>query len=199
MLAERIRRGDTVAFKIFFERYYHSVFNYLRSRRVAPAVSEDLIQQVFLQIWEGRLRIDPDKSLRAFLFTSCYNRALNHFRDTARFVPAEGLETIADTQASDAAAAYHLMEDTLQGAIEALPEKRRKVFELCFIQELTYREAAETLGLSIKTIENQMGHALKSVRLALAPFHQTREDRGGGPVTLEKSGMQDRGGAPPGV
>ena len=62
------------------------------------------------------------------------------------------------------------MVQTLRIAVEALPERRRAVFELCFLQELTYRETAETLGISIKTVENQMGHALKTIRKAMKGY-----------------------------
>ena len=62
------------------------------------------------------------------------------------------------------------MLQTLRIAVEALPERRRAVFELCFLQELTYREAAEALGISIKTVENQMGHALKAIRKAMEGY-----------------------------
>ena len=62
------------------------------------------------------------------------------------------------------------MLQTLRIAVEALPERRRAVFELCFLQELTYRETAEALGISIKTVENQMGHALKAIRKAMEGY-----------------------------
>ena len=62
------------------------------------------------------------------------------------------------------------MQQALHRAVEALPPRRRAAFELCFMQQLSYREAAEALGVSIKTIENQMGHALKTIRAAMAVF-----------------------------
>ena len=72
--------------------------------------------------------------------------------------------------APDKDADYALMQQALKAAVEALPERRRAVFELCFLQELTYREAAEALSISVKTVENQMGHALKAIRTAMARY-----------------------------
>lgn len=169
-LARRIRDGDPAAFRAFFERHHGTLVGYLRRRHVPPDIAADLVQQAFVRLWERRAEIDLEKSLRAYLFRIAHTRALNHFRNTAKFdYSAEAEPSAAPTNPGDAAS-YALLEETLHRAIEALPERRRAVFELCFLQELTYREAAEVLGISIKTVEHQMGHALKAVRAALAAF-----------------------------
>ena len=169
-LARRIKRGDDAAFKAFFDRHHDALYRYLRARGLAGAVCEDLIQNAFITIWERRHEIDEQKSLRAFLFKICYTRALNHFRDTAKFTDTAELREHVAAAAPDHEADYALMLQTLRAAVEALPERRRIVFELCFLQELTYREAAEALGISIKTVENQMGHALKAIRKAMEGY-----------------------------
>jgi len=170
VLAERIQQGDRAAFRQFFERYHTMLYRYLRNRKVPNDVAEDLVQSAFIIIWERREKIDTTKSLRSFLFTIGYNRALNHFRDTAKFTTEDDLpeQTDSHTPANDTA--HTLMQRTLHQAIAALPERRRAVFELCFLQELTYRETAEVLGVSIKTVENQMGHALKTIRKAMEAY-----------------------------
>ena len=94
----------------------------------------------------------------------------NHFRDTARFIDLTALNEPAAPTAPDRDADYALLQQALRAAVEVLPERRRAVFELCFLQELTYREAAEALEVSIKTIENQMGHALKTIRKAMEGY-----------------------------
>ncbi len=169
-LARRIKRGDAGAFKAFFERHHDVLYRYLRARGLPGVVCEDLIQNAFLTIWERRHEIDEQKSLRAFLFKICYTRALNHFRDTAKFTDTASINDPVAPSAPDHEANYALMLQTLRIAVEALPERRRAVFELCFLQELTYREAAEALGISIKTVENQMGHALKTIRKAMEGY-----------------------------
>ncbi len=171
-LARRIKHGDAAAFKVFFERHHDVLYGYLRRRGLAGAVCEDLIQNAFLAIWERRGEIDEQKSLRALLFKICYTRALNHFRDTARFIDLTALTEPAAPTAPDRDTDYALLQQALRVAVEALPERRRAVFELCFLQELTYREAAQALEVSIKTIENQMGHALKAIRKALAGYRR---------------------------
>ena len=169
-LASRIKQGDAAAFKAFFDRHYDILYGYLRRRNLDGAVCEDLIQNAFLGIWERRHEIDEKKSLRALLFKICYTRALNHFRDNAKFVDTSVLSEPVAPTTPEHDTNYVLIQQSLQHAVAALPERRRAVFELCFLQELTYREAAEALGVSIKTIENQMGHALKAIRKAMAAY-----------------------------
>jgi len=171
-LAHRIKQGDAGAFRAFFDRYHGLLYGYLRRRGLAVAACEDLMQHAFLTIWERRHEIDEDKSLRALLFKIGYTRALNHFRDTAKFTDAAVLRNRTAPAAPDCDAAYALLHQSLLTAVEALPERRRAVFELCFLHEFTYREAAETLGISPKTVEHQMGHALKAIRHALRGFVQ---------------------------
>ncbi len=170
-LARRIREGDRQAFRCFFDRYHAFLLHYLERMGVAPDVAEDLVQQAFLTIWERRAQIDPGRSLRAFLFRIGHNRALNHFRDTRRLSREEELPELKDPgPGADHCTEAALLQVRLREAIARLPERRRAVFELCFLQELTYREAAEVLGISPKTVENQMAQALRQLREALADF-----------------------------
>ncbi|MEX0746470.1 MAG: RNA polymerase sigma-70 factor [Rhodothermales bacterium] len=165
-LARRIRQDDREAFRRFFERYHGLLYGYLRRRNVDPDMCEDLLQNAFVTIWERRKEIDEGKSLRAYLFKIAYNRALNHFRDSMKFAGDEELASTPSTADPESGARYAMMQETLRNVVAQLPEKRRAVFELCFLEELTYREAADVLGISIKTVENQMGAALKVLRVA---------------------------------
>lgn len=169
-LAQRIRLGDHDAFRQFFERHHQHVYHFLLRRNVPSDVAEDVVQRAFVRIWERRADIDETKSLRSYLFTIAYNRALNHFRDTAKFDHAADPAEAAGTVTGAPTAEYNLVREALMQAIADLPERRRAVFELCFVEELTYREAAEALGISIKTVENQMSHALKSIRARMEAY-----------------------------
>ena len=169
-LARRIRDSDREAFRSFFNRYHGTLYGYLRRRVADPAVCDDLAQQAFVTIWNRRSEIDDRLSLRAFLFKISYNAALNHFRDTSKFVGDEQLSETPAAGNPDMTAEYAMMQETLREVIEQLPERRRAVFELCFLKEFTYRETAEVLGISIKTVENQMGAALKTLRAAFQRF-----------------------------
>ncbi len=171
-LAKRIKEGDHHAFKQFFDRYHASLVSYLRRKGLDAEAAEDIVQNAYIFIWERRSEIDTAKSLRAFLFRIGYTRALNHFRDTAKFDGESDLSLQTADSSTSAATELNIANAHLQKAIAALPERRRAVFELCFLEDLTYRETAETLGISIKTVENQMAHALKTIRAAMMPLRQ---------------------------
>ena len=171
-LAKRIKEGDHHAFKQFFDRYHASLVSYLRRKGLDAEAAEDIVQNAYIFIWERRSEIDTSKSLRAFLFRIGYTRALNHFRDTAKFDGESDLSLQTADSSTSAATELNIANAHLQKAIASLPERRRAVFELCFLEDLTYRETAETLGISIKTVENQMAHALKTIRAAMMPLRQ---------------------------
>lgn len=175
-LARSIRSGDHDAFRAFFDRYHGLLYGYLRRRGADTATAEDLVQQAFITIWERRAEIDPGRSLRAFLFKIGYNRALNHIRDTARFDGDDALADVPGSADPESAAAYALMRESLRDVVTRLPERRRAVFELCFLEELTYGEAAEALGISVKTVENQMAAALKTLRAAFEHYRAPRPE-----------------------
>jgi RNA polymerase sigma-70 factor (ECF subfamily) len=164
-LAASIKAGDPKAFRDFYNRYYPALRAYLYRMGFDKEPAQDIIQQAFLYIWEHRQSIKPDKSLRAYIFRMAYTRGLNANRDNARFDTAE---TVAELPASAVdphdETQYSLMQRQLGKCIQALPERRRQTFELCFLQELTYKEAADVMQVSVKTIENNMTAALKSIR-----------------------------------
>jgi RNA polymerase sigma-70 factor (ECF subfamily) len=168
-LAERIRDGDREAFRTFFDRHHGRLLGYLRSRGVPAAAAEDVVQAAFLYVWEHRDEIEPDQSLRAYLFRIGYTRGVNHFRDASKFdpdaTPEQTRSSDRDTPEADVLNAE--LRARIDEAIAALPERRRAVFELCFLHDCTYKEAAEALDIAPKTVETHMRLALRDLRAAL--------------------------------
>jgi len=169
-LARRIRAGDRDAFRTFFDRHHERLIGYVTGRGIPPEVAEDIVQNAFLYIWDNRDKIEPDQSLRAYLFRIGYTRALNHRRDEAsvdRDVEPSNPRDVrfsssGSNPSSDVISAE--VREQIDEAIASLPERRRTVFELCFLQDLTYQEAAEALDITRKTVENHMGLALRDLR-----------------------------------
>jgi len=169
-LAARIQQGDKDAFRLFFERYQASLLSFLISKGTPRDDAEDLLQTAFLIIWEKRDDIRPERSLRSFLYTIAYNRMLNLFRDRKGQDP-EYAYKLADSGVNpEEEAGNRQALETMQRALERMPEKRRRVFELCYLQGLSYKEAAQVLDVVHKTVENHMGLALKELRTALKHF-----------------------------
>lgn len=174
-LAKKIRNGNHKAFKAFFEAHHENLFRFLVSKGIDRETAEDLIQRAFVYIWEHRGNIDENKSLRSYLFTIGYTRMLNHIRDHKKFDKADFEETTA-SHSSDSAnpeeyARGKELKEAIDRAVDAMPEKRRMVFDMCFLQEFTYRETADAMDVSIKTVENHMGLALKDIRAALSEYY----------------------------
>lgn len=165
-LAQRIRQGDPEAFRTFFDRHHRRLFGYVCSRGVPEDAAADLVQNAFVYIWTHRESIDPDRSLRAYLFRIGYTRAFNYVRDTAAIDGDAELDLRPDASnpAPDDDAQLQLLRESVDKAINQLPERRRAAFRLCFIEGLTYREAADALDVTPKTIENHISHALRDLR-----------------------------------
>lgn len=132
--------------------------------------AEDLVQQAFVMIWEKRADIDPQKSLRAYLFRIAYTRMLNVIRDNSKFDGNTETPEKEGSEEADASIQNRELAKAIETAIQSMPEKRQTVFRLCYIQEFTYKDAAEVLEVSVKTIENHMGLALKELRGKLEGF-----------------------------
>ncbi len=131
-------------------------------------VAEDLVQDLFVRIWQDREKINVSTSLKSYLFASVRNRALNAMKVSARMRPldAQNIGHVDDSDRDEAE--YTDRSARVLAAIELLPEERRKVFKLSRNEGLKYHEIAARLGISIKTVENQMGKALKTLRAELA-------------------------------
>ena len=163
-LVAMLRIGDQSAFKTIFDRYHAQLHRYLIRRGVPASASEDILQDAFLAVWERRETLDPSRSVRGYLYRACHNRAANHFRDRSKFVDDHDAPEAGLMPTQEADLSYNELKSAVDLGVSELPDRRRAVFELCFISGLTYREAADTLGISVKTVENQMGHALRTIR-----------------------------------
>jgi len=173
-LALKIKNGDHEAFKEFFDRYHNYLLNFLMKRGTAKEAAKDLVQQAFVMIWERRSEIDESKSLRAFLFRIAYTRMLNLFRDHKKFdedAEPENEETASiEIRENEKEIRAKELNSAIEKAISSMPGKRQEVFRMCFIQEFTYKETAQVLGVSVKTVENHMGLALKDMRALLKDY-----------------------------
>lgn len=169
-----LRQGDAAAFRLLFDRHYPLLL--ADAYRLFPDedTCKDLAQEVFVELWRKRESLDIRISLRAYLRRAVVNRTLNFIKSSRRFVleEAEAEAPIADTSPADI---RHKQEQenldaALQAALETLPEKCRLVFSLSRFEQQSHREISESLGISMKTIENQITKALRVLREALAQY-----------------------------
>jgi RNA polymerase sigma-70 factor (ECF subfamily) len=125
-----------------------------------------------LELWKRREQLAEDSSPQAYLFQSTRNRSLNFVRHEK--VAREGEPYATRPEAIDSTAHSSMVEDEMaiavQRAVTSLPDRCREVFELSRTHGLKYSEIAATLGISVKTVEAQMGKALRVLREQLAPW-----------------------------
>ncbi|MGF1670496.1 MAG: RNA polymerase sigma factor [Balneolaceae bacterium] len=162
-----IRNGDKNAFKEFYDRHYDSLYRFLMSRGLSHDETKDLVQRAFLMIWEKRSEIDDTKSLRSFLFTIAYTRMLNHIEYQSKFSDVNPSGQHKNPELPDGDLDHRELVGIIKKIISQMPEKRGLVFDLCFMKQFTYKETADALGVSTKTVENHMALAFKDMRREL--------------------------------
>lgn len=170
---KKIRSGDREAFATLFRAYHPQLCAFVFRITGSEAVAEELVQEVFTRIWERRLDWDPKGSVDRYLYRAVKNRALNHV-EHIRVEDASREEIAASIRPRQASPEERVRLDELssatQHAIDELPERCRQIFLLSREGNLTYVKIAALLEISPKTVEVQMGRALKSLRRALAEY-----------------------------
>lgn len=171
-LLARVRGGDSTAFDAIFRANYALLVRVAESMLHERATAEEIAQDVMLELWRRREQLDVTESVRGYMLQATRNRALNHLRHRAieRRSEPHLAETAARVPLADAATREGELEAAIRSAVADLPERCRAVFELSRVEGLKYTEIAERLGISVKTVEVQMGKALRVLRARLAPW-----------------------------
>ncbi len=177
-LIVRIQRGDERAFDELFRTYYGPLCGFallhLGGVPAARVAAEDIVQDLFAQLWSRRTAWEVTTHVRAYLYTGVLNRARNHHRTAGRAIVELGeVDVGVDCPApdrSDAVVTANELAIAIRSAVAALPERAREIFLLNRHAELSYREIAVRLGVSVKTVEFHMGRALICLRDSLAAW-----------------------------
>jgi len=170
-LYEAIKNGDQHAFKAFYDANFEKLFTYLKNRGIRSDAAEDIIQKAFIYIWENRQKIDSSLSLRAYIYRIVYTRMLNYIdqrKETTEWDTSLNKTEITPHEDAE----YSDLKSSFKQTLKRMPERRRAVFEHCFIHELTYKETADVLSISPKTVENHMALAFKDMRASLEKFNK---------------------------
>ena len=173
-LVERLRSGDGAeeAFDTMFRSWYAPLVRAAEAMLRDRAAAEEVVQDMMLALWRRRESLVVDESLRAYLYRATRNRALNHLRRQRveqRGEPYAG-DRNATASIADSALGERELAEAIRDAVTSLPPRCREVFQLSRTHGLTYAEIATTLGISVKTVEVQMGKALRVLRERLAAW-----------------------------
>jgi RNA polymerase sigma-70 factor (ECF subfamily) len=171
-LLNRLKSGDQAAFDSIFRAHYAPCVGFAQGLLRDRSAAEDVAQEVMVELWRRREELAIHESLRAYLLRATRNRSLNQLRHAnvqRRAEPHLAVdEAVPATGASELVAGE--LKDAITAAIAELPPGCREVFQLSRSQGLRYAEIATTLGISVKTVESQMGKALKHLRNRLASW-----------------------------
>lgn len=168
-----INTYNDVAFEQLFKAHYKALHAYANMLLKDIDAAEEVVQSMFLKLWEKRDLLEVQTSVKAYLYKCIYNDSLNLLKHEQ--VKTKYQDFTVHTMNTHHEAASNRVElselqKELRLAMEALPEQCRIIFQMSRFEELKYKEIAERLGISVKTVENQMGKALKILRLKLVDF-----------------------------
>jgi RNA polymerase sigma-70 factor (ECF subfamily) len=168
-----LKEGDETAFEMIFKSYYEPLCNYAFTFILDRDEAEEIVQATFLNVWEKRGTITIETSLKAYLYRAVRNSCLNTIKH-AIIKRKHAAETMFVSDKSHEAVSQSVISSELDqkigDALLVLPEQCRLVFKMSRFEELKYAEIAEQLNISIKTVENQIGKALKIMREELKEY-----------------------------
>jgi RNA polymerase sigma-70 factor, ECF subfamily len=186
----RVKEGDLGSFEILVEKYKHPVMNLLYRTLPDAIEAEDLAQQVFIQVYKSAPRYQVAAKFSTWLFTIARNLCLNEIRRRSRH-PAESLENTLPENEDQPARQYEdtktfsppesllhgELEQKIEHALAALPEKQRTALLLCRQDELSYDEIAEILGCSVSATKSLIHRGRETLKDQLKPYLKTGEWR----------------------
>ena len=169
-LVIKIKHDDTDAFRSLYDRYswriYYLSKKYLRSDEEA----EELVQTVFMNLWEHRASLDESMPVRSYIYKSAVNYICNHLKKKAirsRFIELAMKRNIIQSNSTYEQVYFHDLESAVNSVVEKLPPQQQKIFELSRNKGLSHEEIAGMLHLSERTVKNHIYRALKFIKTYL--------------------------------
>jgi len=172
-LVRRLSKGDLLAFNSLYKRYSGRLYRFSSIYLRNEDESEELVQEVFTIVWEKRYELNEDLSFRSYLFTIAFNLIKKHFRTRSclnRYFETQQEEKAESTTLNTIV--HDSLYQYLADLVDKLPERRRQVFIKSRFEGKTINQIADELGISHKTVENQITDALRFLRI-----HLNRENK----------------------
>lgn len=160
-------------FERLFKEHFKSLYAYAYTIVKDEVMAEEIVQQVFYKVWDRNALADIDTSAKAYLYKAVYHDSLNylkHQKIKAQYQAYAMHSSNKQTDNTSGRIALKELENRLREAMNELPQQCRTIFQLSRFEGLKYQEIADQLSISVKTVENQMGKALKQLRSKLIDF-----------------------------
>ena len=159
-----VQKGNEQAFNLLFDKYWEvltiSAFKVLKNRETA----QDVVQELFANLWLKRASLEVDH-MASYLHGAIKFRVLNHIRQQKMsMVDLDFVDSFQNIQTPEALLTFSELDGVLKEAISQLPDQCRKVFKMSRFDHMSNKEIAEKLGLSVRTVENHIAHAIRLLR-----------------------------------
>ncbi len=163
-LVEHLRSNEPGAFNDLYWKY-HAVIYYNSLKLVKETcAAEDIVQEVFISLWEKRQTLDPELDIAGWLFVVSYNKSVTYLKHKLRQSMAQTYQLLPEAESPEVENLYIARSNMLEKAVGELSPQKRKVFELCKLQRKTYEEAAIELKLSKHTVKEYLSGAVVSIK-----------------------------------
>lgn len=164
---------DEASFEEMYNEHFRGMYSYAFTILKDAAEAEEMVQSVFVKLWERKGNLQIESSLKSYLYRMVHNDCMNllkHETVKTKFVKEKMYAMQNENESAGKKMQAAELEEKLSTALRELPEQCRTIFQLSRFEDLKYREIAQQLGIAEKTVENQMGKALKLLRLKLVDF-----------------------------
>lgn len=174
ILLKELKKGDHAAFEKIFERYSKQLYQFSLSYLKSEEAAEDIVQEVFIKIWNNRKELKTNTSFQSYLFTIALNTVRKYFNQLSRLNELKH-DILFDSSGYEAGfddlTNYRFLFDKLHELINLMPEKRREIFIKKKIEEKSLKEISEELNISTKTVEY---HITESMRFLKSEFEKLK-------------------------
>lgn len=163
---KKLKDGDMSAFEHLYRHYWTKVHDFTRLYITSVTDAEDVVHEVFMKLWDVRAFLEEEKSIEGFLFIVTRNIIFNRTRKSfnENFYKVTALEAYSESYSIEEEIEASDLREYIECLISQLPPRCQEVFRLSREQNLTYKEIAEQLSLSEKTVEHHISHALKFLK-----------------------------------
>lgn len=166
-LVVQLQNNDLTSFNTLYYRHHQAVFRNICRLIYKYEVAEDILQEVFIALWEHRLTLDPDKPVAGWLFVVSYNRAMSWLKNAVK--EAREIKIVVETTGKHEETQlpeqrYTEQLKILNGAVEKLPLRKKQAFTLCKLEGRSYEEAGSILGISTDTVKGYIKMSNRLIR-----------------------------------
>lgn len=169
-LVEKLQKGNIEAFDLLYEKYSGKLYSFGLKYLKSAAEAEELVQSVFLKLWEHHKSLKKETSFKSFLFTIAYNDICKLFRKrnyNQKFIEETLYENSQYSSQSEESIDYKSVLTQVRQIIDTLPERQRRIFEKSRFEGKSTKEISEEIGLSPGTVDNYISKSLKFIRSRL--------------------------------